>query len=281
MKLLSPSMKKLSINILILMAIFNSCSSPKKLFRHEARDLKATIHSAVHEISENTIADLPEPVQGYFRQCGFVGACFTDYAEIIWEKSSIKLQPDRKWMKLKTMQFNFVSEPSRLAYMKASMLGVIPFEGRDKYALGGAHMYGVLGKLIKIFDAKDRQTAQGAAIVLLAEALFIPQIAIQNYIHWESVDDMKANARFIHKGIDVGGTFHFNENGEYVRFTTNERPYSKPDGNYEFFPYTIEIKSYQQQGNIKIAQDVSAIWHLPDGDYEYWKGRVKEINFMK
>lgn len=259
------------------MSILCSCHSPKKLFHKEVVELMAVSSSASKIFTEESIAQLPEPVQRYFRQCGLVGTPMANHAEVIWSESHIKMKPNQKWMKLKTHQHNFVEEPSRLAYMRANMMGIVPFEGRDKYHDGQGHMFGTLGRMIKIFDEKDLEIAQGASIVLLAEVLLVPSYAIQSYIRWEAVDELTANARYIHKGIDVGGTFHFNEQGEYIRFTTKERPYSLPKGGYEKQPYTIEIRGYQQKGDIRIAKEVAAIWNLPEGDFEYWRGTIKEI----
>lgn len=256
-----------------------SCYSPKKLFENEVEALQSAVIQTNQLIGPESIAHLPDPVQRYFQACGFLGTPVSWHAEVIWQNSHIRMKPGQKWMRLKTYQQNFVRKPSRLAYMRANMLGVIPFEGRDRYHNGAGHMFGVLGRMIKIFDTHDEETAKGAAIVLLAEALLVPSYAIQPYIHWEAVDVLTANARFIHNGMDVGGTFHFNELGEYIRFTTHERPFSLPDGGYEQQDYTIEVLGYQQQGDVKIAREVSATWHLPEGDFEYWRGVLKEIKF--
>ncbi len=256
-----------------------SCHSPKKLFEAEVSELKASVPHTSELITEASIAHLPEPVKRYFRHCGFVGAPISNHAEIIWEQSHIRMKPEQKWMHLKTYQHNFVETPVRLAYMRANMFGLIPFEGRDKYHNGHGHMFGTLGRMIKVFDAKDVETAKGAAIVVLAEVLLVPSYAIQPYIHWEAVDEFTAKARLVHQGMDVGGTFHFNQQGEYIRFITDERPFALPKGGYETQPYTIEIRSYQQQGDFRIANEVAAIWNLPEGDFEYWKGSVREIIF--
>ena len=256
-----------------------SCNSPKKIYEAEVAELKASVTKTSELITEERISHLPEPVQRYFRQCGFVGTPISHHAEVIWQESHIRMKPGQKWMKLKTHQHNFVETPVRLAYMRANMFGLIPFEGRDKYHNGQGHMFGTLGRMIKVFDARDVETAKGAAIVVLAEALLVPSYAIQPYIHWETVDELTVKARMIHGGIDVGGIFHFNEQGEYIRFTTNERPFSLPKGAYEQQPYTIEIRSYQQQGDIRIAKEVAAIWNLPEGDFEYWKGIIREIDY--
>jgi len=273
-------MKRIStyITIIPLLMLF-SCHSPKRVFFNELAELQSTVKSESRQITAESIANLPEPVRRYLHHCGFVDRPMANSAEVIWADSRIKMKPGQRWMRLKTLQHNFVDDPCRLAYMRANMLGIVPFEGRDRYHNGGGHMFGTLGRMIRVFDARDEETAKGAAIVLLAEALLVPSYAIQPYIHWEAVDALTANARFIHNGMDVGGTFHFNELGEYIRFTTRERPYSSPEGGYEQHDYTIEVFGYQQQGDIKIAREVSAIWHLPEGDFEYWKGNLKEIKF--
>jgi hypothetical protein len=272
-------MKTTSLIFTTMIIALCSCHSPKKLFNAEAEAFKSDKTQSVDTISEEDLAHLPVSVVRYFKHCGYIGSVKPAYAEVFFEKSRIKLQPDRKWMKLKTHQFNFVAEPARIAYMKAVMMGIVPFEGRDKYSNGHGHMFGVIGRLIKVFDEKEPEIAQGAAIVLLAEALLIPNYALQDYITWEPVDENTANARFVHKGVDVGGTFHFNERGEYIRFTSNDRPYMNPDGTYTKLPYTIEIRSYRQQGEQLIAKDVAAIWNLPQGDFEYWTGTISGIRW--
>jgi hypothetical protein len=273
-------MKTTNLILTTMIIALCSCHLPKKLFNREAEAFKSEIVQSIGTITEQDIAHLPSPVIRYFKHCGYVGAVKPAYAEVIFENSRIKLQPDRKWMKLKTHQINFVAEPARIAYMKAVLMGVIPFGGRDKYSNGHGHMFGVIGGLIKVFDEKEPEIAQGAAIVLLAEALLIPAYALQNYIIWEPVDEKTANARFVHKDVDVGGIFHFNESGEYIRFTSNDRPFHNPDCTYTKQPYTIEIRSYQQQGEQLIAKNISATWNLPQGDFEYWKGTISEIRWQ-
>ncbi len=270
-------MKTITLTTIIVMALFSSCYFPKKIYIDEVNDLKSEPITEKGAFTFEDIKRLPEPVQRYLHHCGYIGKPIANHAEVCFLESYIKLSPDKKWLKLRTYQHNFTDNPSRLAYMRANMFGFIPFEGRDKYHNGHGHMYGILGKMIKIFDETDVEIAQGAAIVLLAEVLLIPSYAIQPYIHWEAVDEHTANARFVHQGVDVGGTFHFNEQGDYIRFTSNERPYSLPKGGYELQPYTIEIRSYQQQGDIRVVKEVAAIWNMPQGDFEYWRGTIREI----
>jgi hypothetical protein len=261
------------------MTAFFSCKGPLRCYKSETKQMVATSKDSNHIISEQDISGLPLPVQKYFRNCGFIGTKQTAYACVHWKWSQIKLTPEKPWLSLETRQYNFVSEPSRIAYMKARMLGIFPFEGRDLFAKGHGHMYGKLAKLIPIFNEKDYEISLGSAIIVLAESLFIPSIALQNYIRWESVDSMSAKARFQYGNINVGGTFYFNESGEYIRFETNDRPYLKPNGGYEVKPYTVLISDYKNQDNLRIPCKVRAIWNLDEGDFEYWRGEVERIDF--
>lgn len=127
-------MRKTAVIIhLIIPIMLMSCNSPKKLFENELAALQSAVIQTNQLISPESIAHLPEPVQRYFHSCGFVGTPLSYHAEIIWQNSHIRMKPGQKWMRLRTYQHNFVQEPSRLAYIRANMLGFIPFEGRDRY----------------------------------------------------------------------------------------------------------------------------------------------------
>lgn len=39
------------------------------------------------------------------------------------------------------------------------------------------------------------------------------------------------------------------------------------------------VDSYKKQGNLRIAENVKVMWHLPEGDYEYYKGTIDSIEF--
>jgi hypothetical protein len=134
-------------------------------------------------------------------------------------------------------------------------------------------------KLIRIFDEQEREIALGGAIVVLAEALLVADCALHDAIAWEAVDAHTARGHFTDGDLQVSGTFHFDDHGDYVRFESNDRPYKMPDRTYALVPYSIDILSYQDQGGLRIVRDVRATWHLDAGDYEYWRGSIASIRF--
>lgn len=269
-----------TIKTLIVMAVFlQGCHSPKKLYLSEVEEsLKKSIHIS-ETYHENDFKAFPEPVQKYFQYIGLAGKEKICNAEIVWANSHIKLSPDKKWMKLKTWQFNNVSAPERYAYMKARIMGIIPFEGRDRSSNGSGHMFGTLARSIKIFDEKDPEIAHSALITLLAEALIVPGYAFEDYIRWEAIDSLNARAYISHQGIESSGIFHFNQLGEMTGFSSDDRYYTLPGGGYKKEKFSVTCRQYIESNGIKHPSEVAAIWLLDAGDYEYWKGSIAEVQF--
>jgi hypothetical protein len=223
---------------------------------------------------ESDIIYLPEPVQRYFRVCGFIGKPKIFNADVIWKESYIKLSPEKEWTKLNTRQFNSVIDPVRIAYMKALSM---PLQVRDIYRDGKGHMYGKLFNIIPVVNSKGKEISQSSLITLFTEILFIPSYSMQNYVKWESIDSITAKARFTHMNIDVTGIFHFDEAGKFIRFETNDRYYTDKDGKFVKKRFSAIVDGYKEKNGLQIPDKVRIIWNLEEGDYGYFKGELDDI----
>ncbi len=248
----------------------------KGLYKKErANEIKKYSNFTDSELfAESDIALLPEPVHKYFRVCGYIGKPKIFNADVVWKESFIKLSPEKEWTKLKTMQFNSVISPVRIAYMKALSM---PIQVRDIYKDGQGHMYGRLFNLIPVINSKGTETSQSALITLFTEILLIPSYSLQSYIKWEPIDSVTAKARFTHGGIDVTGIFHFDESGKFIRFETSDRYFAEKDGKFVKKRFSAVVDSYEEKRGLQLAKKVRIIWHLDDGDYEYFKGEIDDI----
>jgi hypothetical protein len=228
-------------------------------------------------ITENDIAGLPPPVQRYFRASGFIGKPHTVNARLLWSEMQLKRSRDADWMEVSCQQLNSVPEPMRIAFMQATIAGVIPFEGRDKYQDGHGNMLIKLMKVITLGDSKGTYMDESALVTVLAEALLAPSAALQSYMKWQPVDDRSARAQLTYNGITVSGTFHFNEADELVRFDTDDR---WQDGEPpKKIPWSANIEGYRVAGGIRFATRISATWHEPGGDFTYVKGTIDSLVF--
>ena len=78
--------------------------------------------------------------------------------------------------------------------MKNAIMGIFPFEGRDKYQDGHGNMLIKLLKAITVVDAKSKEMDQSALVTVLAESLIVPTYALRQYIKWTALDANSAGA---------------------------------------------------------------------------------------
>jgi hypothetical protein len=233
----------------------------------------------VEIITESDIAHLPEPVQKYFRFTGIVGKPMPYNCTIDWEDVQFKMSPEKEWIPIKCLQFNSVKEPARFAYLYAPKMGVNIFVGRDKYQQGKGNMHIKLMGLFTIQDAWGKAMDESSLVTILSETLFVPGYALQQYVSWEEIDSLSAKATITHNGISVSGIFYFNEKGEMTHFTSYDRNYVDTDGNEQKVEWVANVEYYTQNDGLILPGYVSATWKRPEGDYQYFKGKIKALKF--
>ncbi len=246
----------------------------KKQYLEEIEKETAWQPEGVPEMmTEELIATLPAPVQRHFKICGYLNKPVYNHVEIIWGDVDFYRAPGTGPLKLKCLQHNFAAEPSRIVYMSTFLGGFIPFEGRDKLQDGKGNMLMKIGKFFTMQDVKSDTMDKSALVTTLAEMFVLPAYAFRPYIGWKEIDNHSAGARISWNGISMEGVFHFNEAGEFVRFDTDERYMSNPKGD-ECHPWSAYCGDYIEKNGYRIPSFMSAKWHLPTGDMEYFRGEI-------
>lgn len=263
----------------ILMIYFNiPCSKTKTDFDKAATDLIAEAEHQNEVFQEEDIADLPAPIKRYFRYCGYIGTPKMSYIKICYEDVDFLFSNDKPMLKIDYTQYNFVKELNRIAYIDSSMYG-IPFEGLDTYDNGLGSMKGVIAKQFTLFHQTGKAMDQSGLVTFLAECLLIPNAALQDYVDWEAIDDCHAKATISRYGISVSGVFTFNEKGEMLSFTTDDRGVAL-DGTGKKVRWSIVCDNYKEINGTKKPTFFQAIWHYDDGDLVYFdgKGTITDYN---
>lgn len=229
-------------------------------------------------ITSEDIAELPLPVQKHFHYCGYIGKTKMYDMTIHFNDVDFVLTPDKPTLKIKYTQYNFVEEPERLAYINTRLYG-IPFEGIDAYLNGAGSMKGVIGKTIALFDQKGTAMDQASLVTCLAECLFLPTLALQDYISWKEIDAAHAEAVINYYGISASGIFTFNEQGAMLSFTTNDREYTDTKGNVQKIKWSAICEGYRETDGIKFPSRLKALWHFETGDLIYFDGRDISVKY--
>lgn len=226
--------------------------------------------------TEQLIEDLPEPIKNYLRICGYIDKPVMNNADILWTESFIKLSPEKKWAKLETKQFNSINPIARISYMKFLSM---PVTGRDIYRNGQGEMKGKLFNIFPIINGKGFEVSQSSLITIFCEFLFIPGYVIQDYVKWEYADNTTIKATLCDKNFNVSGIFHFDNDGFFYKFETDDRFYTNEKRKYMKTRFSAIVDSYQNKDGFIIPKEIRIVWHLHDRDYEYYKGTIERINF--
>ena len=111
----------------------------------------------------------------------------------------------------------------------------------------------------------------------MAESPFAPAILLSDLITWKEINDYEVEATITYKGQTVSGIFRFNEQYEYIEFSTNDRAVSEEEGTV---PWSAVCEDYKMSDNgIKYPSVFKAIWHYPDGDFVYFDGVIDNISY--
>ncbi len=133
--------------------------------------------------------------------------------------------------------------------------------------------------LFTIADAKGVEMDKSGLVTVLSEISIIPTYALQDYVKWETVDNNNAKATLTYNDITVGGTFNFSDKGEMNSFYTENRYYTEKGGTYKNIPCSIMIHNYVEKDGMKLPGKIRVMWHLKDGDFEYFRGKISNIEY--
>jgi len=269
----------LMIVIGTLLVFFNiSYSKTRTEFKSLVSEFASDGLSKSELFTEADLSGMPSPVMRYFRYCGYIGTPVMNSVKISYRDVDFSFGKGKAPIKIDYTQYNFVMEPARAAYIDSSMYG-IPFEGLDTFYKGKGAMKGLIAKCFTVFHYSGKAMNEASLVNCLSECLLIPNAALQDYVKWEEIDDLHAKAIMQYYGMTVRGIFEFNENGEMISFTTDDREATLPDGSSEKVPWSVICKNYREENGIRKPTVFQAIWHYDDGDFLYFNGSDVKMEF--
>ncbi len=124
--------------------------------------------------------------------------------------------------------------------------------------------------------------AMGVVLVVIGSFIIFFNIslaALQDYIKWEAIDDTHARATITYYNISATGIFTFNESGEMLSFTTDDRALYNNDGSIEHVRWSAICGNYKEQNGYKLPTKFKAVWHYDDGNFVYFDGDNIRIEY--
>ena len=261
-------------NIIVLMVAFASWSS-QRFESTFSKDVKAhlltTNNIQTDLLTEADIQSLPLPVQKYMRYCAVVNKPKVKNMKVVFDGEM--RDKGKGWFKFTSVQYNFFDEPARLFFMKGKMNG-ITVPGYHCYQNANASMQIKLFGLINVVNIKGAIMSKAETVTVFNDmCLMAPATLIDKRIEWTVIDSISTKATFTNGAYKITATLYFNEQGQLVNFTSDDR--SAID--MKQYRFSTPVKDYAEINGINIWKYGEAVWHYPDGEFVYGKFRLKSI----
>ncbi|MPW26943.1 hypothetical protein GC105_14245 [Alkalibaculum sp. M08DMB] len=274
------------IIVLILLAIIMMYFAipDGRLWKQYLTDVKSSLtdtnkqRSVQSTFTEDSVAKLPALLRQHIINGGYMEETFMDNMLIYFHNTKFRMSVGKKPIKIKFMQVNFVKRPDRHAFLTGRIAGV-PLQAKDSVLDGIGSMTGVIAKQFQLFLSTGEEMNQGQLITALADAVYLPSLFLQEYMSWTDVDDDTVEGKISWMGITAKGRFTFDNNGNIVRFDTNDRYMDENGKGSSLVPWYVTYSDYKEQNGYYQPGRVSVSWMLPDGDDTYFVSDHIEVQY--
>lgn len=248
-------------------------------FEHQIEEELETLKPQKHNVLHEALFEaFPPSIQAYMKQSGFLGKPAMTYVSLVYHDVDFRTTPSQS-LTIDYTQYNFVQPISRYALIQSQKMG-IPFEGLDTWNGEEAHMKGLLGKAIPLFDQTGEDLEQGTLVTYLSEILFAPSALLQADIQMHQLGEHMVEATLTHGGQSVKGTFFFNERFEMTSFESMDRKMMGQDGQVQSLPWSARCHTYRKDENgLNLPRHLQAVWIYPDHEEVYFSGEISSYHY--
>jgi hypothetical protein len=240
--------------------------------------LERTRNKKIGILTEADILHLPAIVQKYLTYSRTIGKekVLNFRAEFT---GGIRSKSTDDFMPLKSVQYNFTDNPTRLFYITAKKKG-IPAIGIHLYIGQTAIMLVKILGLFTVVDAKGKEMNQGETVTLFNDMCFMaPASLIDHNIVWKEIDNKTIAAKFSNGKITIGATLYFNDEGELVNFVSNDRFETTDGKNYKNYPWSTPVTGYTDINGYRLPSGAKLIYKRPDEDFCYGEFNLVSIEY--
>lgn len=254
-------------------SFFSSLKQVKRIYQEEVEQRFQIPIKTSNSITRDDLNRLPPAVANYIEHCGWLGkeVPVNFYLEF---KGEFSTSPG-KYMKIKSEQYNWFDEPTRIFFMRNPLVS-----GRHRMDKRGAFMLiKILGR-IKVVDASGPEMNQSELVTYLNDMCIVAPGALVNApIEWETIGEKTVKATISAFGNTVSALIFFNEKWELINFTSNDRFASSDGKRVEQLPWSTPMSRYIEMNGIKIPGYGEAIWDYPDHQHVYAKFYIEKVKW--
>ncbi len=266
----------LNIILLILIAFAAASFFFNRMARKEAAHAVSNSNVEGISISSDMLQELPPVVQRWITNTQMVGNEFGSIVRLV-QTGRMKTEPGGQGMSFDAEQTTTLDPPAFV--WNARIHSFVDIAGRDKFENGQGNMLIKAASLIPIADAHGKEIDQGSMLRFMAEMIWYPQAAFNDYLDWEEIDRNHARVTMSYGDITASGVYTFNDDGFPIAF---EAPrYREVKGKYSLETWSIRISEYRYFNGIPIGAHSEVTWRLKEGDFTWLILDIQTIEYSE
>lgn len=229
-------------------------------------------------VTTEMITHLPTPIQSWLKHSGIIGK-ERIYAVRLKQKALMRMKQDqKKWTDASAKQYFTIDKPAFIWKVDLQMMPFLNITGRDKFFDGKGEMLIKILSLFPVVNSADNEKVNtGALQRYLGEIAWFPSAVLSPYITWKKIDDFSAEATMTYKGTTGSGIFHFDEEGNLVKYTAQRYMGIEDDDKLE--EWVITVNESRILNGINIPVKLSATWKLASGDWTWLEVEITDIEY--
>jgi hypothetical protein len=246
-----------------------------RMVRAELDTFRSGELEAAPPVDRERLDSVPDPVGRWLEYTGIAGE---DQPDEVWlrQQGRMRTEPGGEWMEVEAEQYVRPQRPGYLWMASVQLAPLIHLAGRDKLADGRGEMLIELLSLFPVADSSGPEIDQGSLVRYLAEILWYPSAALEEYVTWEPIDGSRAEATIEAGETSVSALFEFDDEGRVVAIEA-DRYYDRPEGaTMERWVIEIPAGSYEAFDGVRVPTRASVSWEL-DETFTWYKLRIADL----
>jgi hypothetical protein len=233
---------------------------------------------ATSVVERSELEGLPVPVRRWLEASRVVGRERTRTVRLK-QRGDLRTSPDAAWMPARAEQYFTVDPPAFIWRVDATMMGVLPIAGRDRYAGGHGHMLIKAASMVNIVDVADEKIDHGSMLRFLGEIVWFPSAALSPYIAWEPVDETSAKATMRYGGLSASAVFTFSEQGRLLGMRAER--YLGGGADAKLTPWVVSCSRWGAFQGVEVPTQGEVGWKLASGDFSYYRWEILDLEFNR
>lgn len=217
---------------------------------------------------------LPPPVARWLERAGVVGRPRVATVRLA-QRGQLRTSPDGAWLPARAEQHFSVDPPAFVWRVDATMLGLVPVAGRDRYADGRGHMLIKAAALVDVVVAAGPPIDQGSALRFLAEIIWFPSAALAPYLTWAPIDAHRARVTMRDHDLEVSAVFEFDAEGRVTGMLAQR--YQGGGADARLRPWRATCTAWGRFDGVEVPVAGAVSWVEDEGDFTYYRWELTAL----